>query len=285
MHFLQALCDDYLQICLLPPNPEGRATISLWVSRVRASLIAQLVKNSPPVQETLVQFLGQEDPLEKGKATHFRVLAWRILWTQKSRTRLSGFHFDFSRVSWAWGFGGRLMVYAQHCSLNSYICLLNNLSCPSLSPFFPLLSSRFSFHSPSLGGRFLQAPWQGGARVCHQSWDFSVPEAKGSPRTIRDHFPTWKYDLCSPIFSLTPRGLERPEESLCTFLDWRLWKLLSDREVEMVWWKPQEPDPSESLQKIVPIGFLGFYFLSWLKSYNMCTLSKQIQLLTLFLPV
>ena len=38
-----------------------RLSLSLW-----ASLIAQLVKNSPAMQETLVQFLGQEDPLEKG---------------------------------------------------------------------------------------------------------------------------------------------------------------------------------------------------------------------------
>ena len=35
-----------------------------------ASLVTQLVKNLPAMQETLVQFLGQEDPLEKGKATH-----------------------------------------------------------------------------------------------------------------------------------------------------------------------------------------------------------------------
>ena len=45
-----------------------------------ASLIAQLVKNLPAVQETLVYFLGWEDPLEKGKATHFSMLAWRIPW-------------------------------------------------------------------------------------------------------------------------------------------------------------------------------------------------------------
>ena len=44
----------------------------------RASLIAQLVKNPPAVQETLVQFLGQEDPLEKEIATHSDILAWRI---------------------------------------------------------------------------------------------------------------------------------------------------------------------------------------------------------------
>ena len=45
------------------------------------SLITQLVKNPPAVQVTLVQFLGREDPLEKGKATHFSILAWRIPWT------------------------------------------------------------------------------------------------------------------------------------------------------------------------------------------------------------
>ena len=46
-----------------------------------ASLIAQLVKNLPAMQETRVQFLGLEDPLEKGKATHSTILAWRIPWT------------------------------------------------------------------------------------------------------------------------------------------------------------------------------------------------------------
>ena len=45
------------------------------------SLIVQLVKNLPAMQETLVRFLGWEDPLEKGKATHASILAWRIRWT------------------------------------------------------------------------------------------------------------------------------------------------------------------------------------------------------------
>ena len=46
-----------------------------------ASLVAQLVKNPPAVQETWVQSLGREDPLEKGKAAHPSILAWRIPWT------------------------------------------------------------------------------------------------------------------------------------------------------------------------------------------------------------
>jgi len=41
------------------------------------SLIAQLLKNPPAMHETSVRFLGREDPLEKGKATHSSTLAWR----------------------------------------------------------------------------------------------------------------------------------------------------------------------------------------------------------------
>ena len=48
-----------------------------------ASLVAQLVKTLPAMQETLLQFLGWEDPLEKNVATHSSILAWRILWTEE----------------------------------------------------------------------------------------------------------------------------------------------------------------------------------------------------------
>ena len=48
-----------------------------------APLVAQMVKNLLAVWETRLQSLGQEDPLEKGKATHFSILAWRIPWTEK----------------------------------------------------------------------------------------------------------------------------------------------------------------------------------------------------------
>ena len=42
-----------------------------------------LVKNLPAIRETWVQSLGQENPLEKGRATHFSILAWRIPWIDK----------------------------------------------------------------------------------------------------------------------------------------------------------------------------------------------------------
>ena len=58
-----------------------------------------MVKNLPAVQETLVRSLNQEDPLEKGMATHSSILAWRIPWSEEpgrlqsmrlqSQTRLS----------------------------------------------------------------------------------------------------------------------------------------------------------------------------------------------------
>ena len=59
-------------------------SMDMSLSKLRvmmASLIAQLVKNPPAVRETWVRSLGWEDPLEKGKATHSSILAWRIPWT------------------------------------------------------------------------------------------------------------------------------------------------------------------------------------------------------------
>ena len=63
--------------------------------------MAQLVKNLPAIPETWVVSLGWEDPLEKGKATHSSILAWRIPWTivhgvAMNQTQLRDFHFTFS---------------------------------------------------------------------------------------------------------------------------------------------------------------------------------------------
>ena len=64
-----------------------------WVRKIRwrraklsipvflGSLVAQLVKNPPAMKKTWVPSLGWEDPLQKGKATHSSILAWRIPWT------------------------------------------------------------------------------------------------------------------------------------------------------------------------------------------------------------
>ena len=48
-----------------------------------ASQVAQMIKNLPAIQKTWVQSLGQQDPLEKGMATHSSILAQRIAWTEE----------------------------------------------------------------------------------------------------------------------------------------------------------------------------------------------------------
>ena len=55
----------------------------IFVSWYYASLVAQLVKRLPAMQETWVRSLGQEDPLEKEKATHSSIPAWEIPWTEE----------------------------------------------------------------------------------------------------------------------------------------------------------------------------------------------------------
>ena len=65
-----------------------------------ASLVAQMVKNLPALQETWVQSLGQEDRLEKGMATHSSILAWRILWTEEP-CWLQSVRLQRVRHSWA----------------------------------------------------------------------------------------------------------------------------------------------------------------------------------------
>ena len=75
----------------------------VYIGTYMASQVAQMVKNPPARQQTQVRSLGQEDPLEKGMATHSSILAWRISWTEKSLavvhgvtqswTQLSNYHF------------------------------------------------------------------------------------------------------------------------------------------------------------------------------------------------
>ena len=68
-----------------------------------ASPMAQLVKNPPAMWENWVRSLSWEDPLEKGKATHSSILAWRMAFivhgVSKSGTEVSNFHFHFTFTS------------------------------------------------------------------------------------------------------------------------------------------------------------------------------------------
>ena len=62
-----------------------------------SSLVAQLVKNLPAMQETWVQFLGWEDPLEKEMATHSSIVAWEIPWREEP----GGLYSPWESQSWA----------------------------------------------------------------------------------------------------------------------------------------------------------------------------------------
>ena len=55
---------------------------NIWRHIIRASLVVQMVKNLPAMQETRVRSLGQEYSLEKGMATHSSILVWEIPWTE-----------------------------------------------------------------------------------------------------------------------------------------------------------------------------------------------------------
>ena len=65
----------------LPYSKVIQYLIQLYI-HVRASLVAQTVKNPPVMQDTQVQSLGLKDPLEKEMATHSSIHAWKIPWTE-----------------------------------------------------------------------------------------------------------------------------------------------------------------------------------------------------------
>ena len=65
----------------------------------RASLVAQLAKNLPAVQETWVRSLGREDPLEKEMATRSSILTWKISWIQEMWASVHGVAKSWARLS------------------------------------------------------------------------------------------------------------------------------------------------------------------------------------------
>ena len=87
---MSALIVPWLRMCF--PKTSSGLTLSSSTSLLKyhllsepwASLVAQMVKNLPEMQEeTWVRSQGQEDPLEKEMATHSSTLAWRIPWTEE----------------------------------------------------------------------------------------------------------------------------------------------------------------------------------------------------------
>ena len=96
-----------------------------------ASLVAQMVKNLPVIQETGIRSLGWEYPLEKGMATDSSILAWEIPWTQESG-RLQSMGSQRVWHNWAINTLSSLMTKS---SLETKVCLISFLTSNSSSPF------------------------------------------------------------------------------------------------------------------------------------------------------
>ena len=99
--------------------------------------MAQQIKNVPAVWETWVQSLGWEGPLEKGKATHSSVLAWRSV--TKSWTQLSEFHFSLC-MKYSFDISNFLEVIAGlfHSIAVLYFFALFSKECLLISPCYSL---------------------------------------------------------------------------------------------------------------------------------------------------
>ena len=79
--------DFIIESCNRVKGAQSRKAFSILkllnFGHVSFSTVAHTVKNLPAIQEIQVQSLGQEDPLEKGMATHSSTLSWRIPWTEE----------------------------------------------------------------------------------------------------------------------------------------------------------------------------------------------------------
>ena len=98
----QAAVLEWIAISFSRGSSQPRARTQVSAPNIRTvwiSLVAQMVKNPLAMQETWVQSLGWEDPLEKGKATHSSILAWKIPWTEEpGRLQSMGLHKSRARL-------------------------------------------------------------------------------------------------------------------------------------------------------------------------------------------
>ena len=90
----------YVFVCILIGRQYRLVNITTTLSFQWVSLVAQLVKNPPAMQETWVRSLSWEDPLEKGTVTHSNILALRIPWTLKESDTTERFSFFTTSATW-----------------------------------------------------------------------------------------------------------------------------------------------------------------------------------------
>ena len=129
---------------------------------LRASLVAQIVKNLPAMQEIRVQLLGQEDPLEKGMVTRASILAWRVPWTEEPGGLLS---MGSQRVRHDWATNTHTSFYFKFTFLTQLVVMAH---CLSLNLYFFLIWAIYCFYHLS------QNYWPGGPPGCgckSECWD------------------------------------------------------------------------------------------------------------------
>ena len=131
----------------------------------RASLVAQRLKCLPPMRETQVRSLGQEDPMEKEMITHSSTLAWRIPWTEEpGRLQSTG----SQRVGHDWATS---LTHSLTCQISYRIQLFScSVVSDSLWPH-GLQNARLPCPSPSPGACWNSRPL---SRWCHPSISSSV---------------------------------------------------------------------------------------------------------------
>ena len=109
-------------------NPSTQELKDLW-----ASLVAQMIKNLPGMQKTQVQSQGQEDPLEKGMATHSGILTLRILWSEEPVRLLST---GLQRVWCRFSANSRQKFYCMAAHNNNIFKRMNNRSTQELRDLY-----------------------------------------------------------------------------------------------------------------------------------------------------
>ena len=126
--------------------------------KLRASLVAQLVKNQPAMQENWVQSSGLEDSLKKGKATHSSILAWRIPWSIPSMgsqragqtERLSLSLFNPEVVRWTLAIGAGSKTFCGSKTRKLFAWLKDYFIWESLVDCLWLVVLRFWFLNPEM---------------------------------------------------------------------------------------------------------------------------------------
>ena len=142
-----------------------------------ASLVSQLVKNPPAMQETCVRSLGWEDPPEKGKATHSSILAWRIPWLYSS--------WGCKELDTTERLSLSLVNRDKHPFLLPRVCCAGSLwgARGLLQPQLTALSCRSA--RASRVGQGLSCPGAGGLLVLQPGMELMPPELEGKFLTAR----------------------------------------------------------------------------------------------------